>query len=217
MAWVGEPGPRAPAGPWRQIWDLWTRSRRRRPCCAEDPGDSPRGQGQDRPGAAQQHADGLLRNLGALVYAERTGRAAPDTQDQMTKLIAEISAHEAENGINLSDQPTRWTAVAQGAPPQGPGSAGPAGPGRRAVLWPGTSSFPQGNPSFPTSGGSTSFPDSGGTGSSALPAGPGPAQAGGSADGPGSPGGTGPSRVPATPARGCRRPDRPRPGRCRAG
>jgi uncharacterized membrane protein YgcG len=116
---------------------------------------------------ANKHADGLLRNLGALVYAERTGRAAPDTQDQMTKVIAEISAHEAENGINLSNQPTSWTAVAQGQPPQG--QPGQQGQGGAPFADPGSSSFPQGNTSFPTSGSSTSFPDSGGTGGSAFP------------------------------------------------
>jgi hypothetical protein len=53
---------------------------------------------------AKRRADAMLRNLGALVYAERTGRAAADTQAQVDKLIADISAHEAENGISLSPE-----------------------------------------------------------------------------------------------------------------
>ncbi len=51
---------------------------------------------------AKRRADAMLRNLGAAVYAERTGRATPDTDAQIEKLIADISAHEAENGINLA-------------------------------------------------------------------------------------------------------------------
>ena len=53
---------------------------------------------------AKRRADAMLRNLGALVYAERTGRAAADSQAQIDKLIADISAHEAENGISLSPE-----------------------------------------------------------------------------------------------------------------
>jgi hypothetical protein len=112
---------------------------------------------------ANKHADALLRNLGALVYAERTNRGAPDTQDQITKLVGEISAHEAENGINLSSQPAGYTGP--GVPAQGtPG--GPAGPGSTPFADPGSSSFPQSGSTFPESGGgATSFPDSGsGTG-----------------------------------------------------
>jgi hypothetical protein len=73
---------------------------------------------------ANRRADALLRNLGALVYAERTNRGTPGTQDQITKLISDIQAHEAENGINLS--PSAATTV----PPQGGSSNGsPGGPG----------------------------------------------------------------------------------------
>jgi hypothetical protein len=137
---------------------------------------------------ANKHADVLLRNLGAMVYAERTGRGAADSQDQITRLIGEISAHEAENGINLSSQPTGWM---PGQPPSGqappggfggPGSTpfagGPTGPGGTPFGDPGASSFPDaggssfGQPApsaFPDAGGTafppsepTSFPDAGG-------------------------------------------------------
>lgn len=53
---------------------------------------------------AKRRADAMLRNLGALVYAERTGRAAADCQAQIDKLIADISAHEEENGISLKPE-----------------------------------------------------------------------------------------------------------------
>jgi hypothetical protein len=96
---------------------------------------------------ATRRADAMLRNLGAIVYAERTGRGTPDTQAQIDRLVADISAHEAANGINLSAEPTDSQAGrAGGVPPQsGPGGGVP----------------PQSGPAaegFPPSGSSTSFP-----------------------------------------------------------
>jgi hypothetical protein len=80
----------------------------------------------DQAQAARQ-ADTMLRNLGALVYAERTGRAAPDSPDQITRLISTISAHEAQHGINLAAQAAPPPPESGGVPPQG-GPAGPDGP-----------------------------------------------------------------------------------------
>jgi hypothetical protein len=58
---------------------------------------------------AKRHGDVMLRNLGAAVYAQRTGRATPGTPAEIDKLVADIKAHEAEHGINLApesgDQP----------------------------------------------------------------------------------------------------------------
>jgi hypothetical protein len=71
---------------------------------------------------ANRRADVLLRNLGALVYAERTNRGTPGTQDQISKLISDIQAHEAENGINLSPSGSA-TVPPQGGPSGGPGDA----------------------------------------------------------------------------------------------
>jgi len=53
---------------------------------------------------AKRRADGLLRNLGAAVYAERTGRSTPETEAQIDKLVADLSAHETEHGVNLTTQ-----------------------------------------------------------------------------------------------------------------
>ncbi len=72
----------------------------------------------------KRRADAMLRNLGALVYAERTGRAAADSQAQIDKLIADISAHEAENGISLS--PETADPHADGAAQQSGSTKGPA-------------------------------------------------------------------------------------------
>jgi hypothetical protein len=96
---------------------------------------------------ATRRADAMLRNLGALVYAERTGRGTPDTQAQIDRLVADISAHEAANGINLSAEPTDAQA---GRPGGGQPQSGPAG-----------GVPPQAGPAgegFPPSASSTSFP-----------------------------------------------------------
>ena len=75
---------------------------------------------------ANRRADMLLRNLGALVYAERTNRGTPGTDDQINKLIGDISAHEAENGINLAQKSAN--VPAQGGPEHsGPDQGGPGG------------------------------------------------------------------------------------------
>jgi hypothetical protein len=97
---------------------------------------------------AHRRADALLRNLGALFYAERTGRGGADSQAQIDKLVADISAHEAQNGINLAQQSDQPQAGGQGAGFQ---DAGP------------TSTLNFGDavpaPGFPDSGAATSFPD----------------------------------------------------------
>jgi hypothetical protein len=79
---------------------------------------------------AGRHADTMLRNLGALVYAEQTGRAAPDSAEQVARLVSQLSAHEAENGINLAAQPAGWNPAAPGTGMQSQGAPEPfGGPG----------------------------------------------------------------------------------------
>jgi hypothetical protein len=93
---------------------------------------------------ANRRADMLLRNLGALVYAERTNRGTPGTDDQINKLIGDISAHEAENGINLAQKSAN--VPPQGGPEHGgPEQAGPApgGPGGESQPGDGTTFPPQ--------------------------------------------------------------------------
>jgi hypothetical protein len=101
---------------------------------------------------ATRRADAMLRNLGALVYQERTGRGVPDSQAQIDKLVADLSAHESANGINLSPEPTD--------PPGSPGATqsqgGNAGPGQSWTPGPGQ---PQGGAAGP----STTFPPEAGT------------------------------------------------------
>jgi hypothetical protein len=51
---------------------------------------------------ANRRGDALLRQLGVLVFAERTGRGTADSPAKIDQLISAISAHEKENGLNLA-------------------------------------------------------------------------------------------------------------------
>ena len=77
---------------------------------------------------ASRHSDTMLRNLGALVYAEQTGRAAPDSADQIARLISQLRAHEAENGINLAVQPSGWNPAVATQDSDDPGRPGQPAP-----------------------------------------------------------------------------------------
>jgi hypothetical protein len=55
---------------------------------------------------AKRQGDVMLRNLGAAVYADRTGRGTADTAAEIDRLVTEISSHEAENEISLAPEPT---------------------------------------------------------------------------------------------------------------
>jgi hypothetical protein len=70
---------------------------------------------------AKRRGDVLLRNLGAAVYAERTGRGTPSTAADIDRLVAEIKAHEAENGISLTPE-------SSDQPPPGPAAGGSSAP-----------------------------------------------------------------------------------------
>ncbi|MBO0833014.1 MAG: hypothetical protein J2P29_13695, partial [Actinobacteria bacterium] len=51
---------------------------------------------------ANRRGDALLRQLGAAVFAQRTGRGSADSQIKIDQLVTSISAHERENGLNLT-------------------------------------------------------------------------------------------------------------------
>jgi hypothetical protein len=53
----------------------------------------------------------MFRDLGAAVYAERTGRAGPDGTDKIDRLIKALSRQEAEQGLGDGKGPS--------APPEG--------------------------------------------------------------------------------------------------
>jgi hypothetical protein len=100
---------------------------------------------------ASRHSDTMLRNLGALVYAEQTGRAAPDSADQIARLVSQLRAHEAENGINLAVQPSGWNPAVASQDSDDPGRSGQPGPapsGQPPSGQPPSGPAPSGQPPF---------------------------------------------------------------------
>src|SRR5215475_10447055 len=51
---------------------------------------------------AARRGDALLRNLGATVYADRTGRGTGDAEGKVNQLVSDISVHEQANGLNFA-------------------------------------------------------------------------------------------------------------------
>ena len=75
---------------------------------------------------AKRRADAMFRDLGATVYAERTGRGTPDSKDKIDRLVEALSRQEASQGLGDPD----GTAPGNHAPGSaGPGSAGPGSTG----------------------------------------------------------------------------------------
>jgi len=70
---------------------------------------------------ASRRGDAMLRQLGSLVYADKTGRGAPDGQAKIDQLVNDISAYERENGLNLTADPSAQstTPPQSTVPPQG--------------------------------------------------------------------------------------------------
>jgi hypothetical protein len=73
---------------------------------------------------AGRRGETMLRQLGALVLAERTGRGTPDTQAKIDQLVNDISAHEQSSGLNLTADPASTfpgpaPSPFQGGQPQG--------------------------------------------------------------------------------------------------
>jgi hypothetical protein len=144
---LAEPGGR-PVSPRRRHMGLMDRVRAQATQIAQQAQEAAQ-EGKSRLDQAQagRRGDVMLRQLGALVFAERTGRGTADSQAKIDQLISEISAHESQNGLNLADpaQPSLGQSLfgqsawgqASGQPPAGqpaPGqpSAGPPAPSQPA-------------------------------------------------------------------------------------
>ena len=52
---------------------------------------------------AKRRADAMFRDLGATVYAERTGRGTPDSQEKIDRLVDALSRQEASQGLGDPD------------------------------------------------------------------------------------------------------------------
>lgn len=47
---------------------------------------------------AKRAADGLLRDLGAAAYAEKTGRGAANNSAEIDRILGALEQHERDNG-----------------------------------------------------------------------------------------------------------------------
>src|SRR5258708_23286298 len=54
---------------------------------------------------AKRRADAMFRDLGAAVYAERTGRGGTDTADKIERLVSALQQQEAQLGLGDTDGP----------------------------------------------------------------------------------------------------------------
>src|SRR3979411_1152542 len=69
---------------------------------------------------SKKKEDALLRDLGAVCFADKTGRGTAETAGEIERLLSELGSHEAEGGA-ISTQPTAHTVdtgggAAQAAP-----------------------------------------------------------------------------------------------------
>jgi hypothetical protein len=93
---------------------------------------------------AKRNADGLLLELGGIVYSQKVGRATPGADARITELVGQVQAFEAEHGavdVTVADAaPVDAATAAGGVPtssvppmsstpaPQAPPPAASAGP-----------------------------------------------------------------------------------------
>jgi hypothetical protein len=80
---------------------------------------------------AKRRADAMFRDLGATVYAERTGRGTPDSKDKIDRLVDALSRQEASQGLGDPDGSAPGAAPGEtestpgeSSPPEGPPPAG---------------------------------------------------------------------------------------------
>jgi hypothetical protein len=80
---------------------------------------------------SKKGADGMLRDLGAAVYATKTGRATPRTDADIDRLVAALQTHESEHGaLTLAPEsaaaaPTATTSAPTAAAPTSPPPSNP--------------------------------------------------------------------------------------------
>jgi hypothetical protein len=76
---------------------------------------------------AKKGADGMLRDLGAAIYATKVGRATPTTDSDIDRLVSALQEHESQHGqLTLAPESSAGAPTATPAPP--PQAADPASP-----------------------------------------------------------------------------------------
>jgi len=100
---------------------------------------------------AKRRADVMLRNLGAVVYADRTGRGTPESAAEIDRLVTEISSHEAEHEISLAREPTDQAGPAPGSSATSESAAAESAAAEPAAPEPAAAEPAEAPPSAPTS------------------------------------------------------------------
>jgi hypothetical protein len=77
--------------------------------------------------AAKRRADAMFRELGAAVYADKTGRGGADSAAKIERLVKALSEQEAEQG--LGEAASGGGGADGGEPPGGGASGGTPGGG----------------------------------------------------------------------------------------
>jgi hypothetical protein len=105
---------------------------------------------------AKRRADAMFRDLGATVYAERTGRGTPDSQDKIDRLVDALSRQEASQGLGDPDASAPGeSAPGEGTPAEGTPGAGTPGAGTPGAGTPGAGTPGAGTPGAGTPGAGT--------------------------------------------------------------
>ena len=80
---------------------------------------------------ARRRADAMFRDLGAAVYAERTGRGGPDGAAKIDRLVKALSRQEAEQGLGDSSSAPSGQDSSD-PPPSGQKSSDPPPSGQKS-------------------------------------------------------------------------------------
>ena len=95
---------------------------------------------------AKRQADALLLELGGLTYLARAGRAAPDGDAQVARLMDQLAAHEAEHGPVSVSPPVAPPGETGSYVPAGGAAAGGGAPAAPSPTLPGVPGDPVGAP-----------------------------------------------------------------------
>lgn len=89
-----------------------------------------KGQAQFDSATSKRHSDALLRDLGALTFAQATGRGDATTEAEIARITAELETHEAGGGVvDLAPKSSAASPPPAGAPTPPPPGAAPPAPG----------------------------------------------------------------------------------------
>jgi len=86
-----------------------------------------KGQAQFDQATSKRQSDALLRDLGALTFAQATGRSAENADAEIARVTAELQAHEAGGGV------VDLTLKSGAAPTPPTGASAPPPPGTAAT------------------------------------------------------------------------------------